>query len=160
MGTLSEEGLDACQTRLTLVDAQISNETADGIFPELASEYWRLGAALRKRGPPLDVIVSGSGGIDLRLPVFASRKVLSMVITTPAGAKRLRERHPRQSVDIRVIPPKARAIRPSAILDEVSDRRAVPHPSRRSLPVATLMTKGSASSWGRRLHRGMPPGEL
>ena len=94
--------------------------TADGIFPELATEYARLRAALGKREAPLNVIVSGSGKIDLRLPVFSSRKVLPMVITTPAGAKRLRKRSARQSVDVRVIAGKARAIRPGAILDQVS----------------------------------------
>ena len=40
--------------------------TAEAIFPELADEYRRLTNALGKRGPPLNVIVSGSGGIDLR----------------------------------------------------------------------------------------------
>src|SRR5450755_3244793 len=49
--------------------------TAEAIFPELADDYRRLGKALGKRGPPLNVIVSGNGGIDLRLPVFASGEV-------------------------------------------------------------------------------------
>src|SRR6202030_4432908 len=43
--------------------------TAGEIFPELANEYLQLGKALGKRGMPLNVIVSGSGRIDLRLPV-------------------------------------------------------------------------------------------
>src|SRR5262245_22949789 len=94
--------------------------TAEDIFPELASEYGRVRATLGKREAPLNVIVSGSGKIDLRLPVFASRKVRSMVVTTPAGAKRLREPSARQSVDIRVIPGKGHAIRPRAILNAVS----------------------------------------
>ena len=42
--------------------------TAEAIFPALADEYRRLGKALGRRGAPLNVIVSGSGGIDLRLP--------------------------------------------------------------------------------------------
>ena len=37
------------------------------------------------------MIVSGSGEIDLRLPVFASGKVPALIVTTTAGAKRLRK---------------------------------------------------------------------
>jgi riboflavin biosynthesis pyrimidine reductase len=58
--------------------------TAEAIFPELADEYRRLSKALGKRGAPLNVIVSGSGGIDLRLPVFASGKVPALIVTTSA----------------------------------------------------------------------------
>src|SRR5277367_1314125 len=45
--------------------------TAQAIFPELASEYSELERKLGKRGPPLNVLVSASGTVDLRLPVFA-----------------------------------------------------------------------------------------
>src|ERR1017187_5820466 len=48
--------------------------TAAAIFPELADEYRRLRKALGKRAAPLNVIVSGSGGIDLRPPGVASRQ--------------------------------------------------------------------------------------
>src|SRR6202795_1455531 len=41
--------------------------TAAAIFPELADEYRQLRKALGKRGAPLNVIVSGSGEIDLGL---------------------------------------------------------------------------------------------
>src|SRR5450755_2019048 len=63
--------------------------TAETIFPELADDYRRLGKAMGKRGTPLNVVVSGSGGIDLRLPVFASGEVPALIVTTAAGAKRL-----------------------------------------------------------------------
>jgi riboflavin biosynthesis pyrimidine reductase len=77
--------------------------TAEAIFPELAGEYRRLRNALGKRGPPLNVIVSGSGGINLRLPVFASGKVPALIVTTTAGAKRLRKHRAPDSVEIRAI---------------------------------------------------------
>jgi riboflavin biosynthesis pyrimidine reductase len=93
--------------------------TAEAIFPELADEYRRLSKALGKRGPPLNVIVSGSGGIDLRLPVFASGKVPALIVTTTAGAKRLRKQRAPDSVEIRAIRRSAGAIPASAILDEV-----------------------------------------
>ncbi len=108
--------------------------TAEAIFPELAGEYRRLSKALGKRGTPLNVIVSGSGGIDLSLPVFASGEVQALILTTDAGAKRLRRQRAPASVEIRAIRQSASAnrqgasanrhgasaISASAILDEVS----------------------------------------
>ena len=78
--------------------------TAEAIFPELADEYRRLSKALGKRGAPLNVIVSGSGGINLRLPVFTSGNVPALIVTTTAGAKRLRKQSVPDSVEIRAIP--------------------------------------------------------
>ena len=93
--------------------------TAEAIFPELAEEYRLLRQALGKRGPPLNVIVSGSGAIDLRLPVFASGKVPTLIITTSAGAKRLRKDKASDSISIRAIRRGAGAIPARSILDEV-----------------------------------------
>ncbi len=102
--------------------------TAEAIFPALADEYRQLGEALGKSSAPLHVIVSGSGGIDLSLPVFTSGKVPALIVTTSAGAKRvLRQRVP-DSVEIRAISgyrasaipgPRASTIPARAILDEV-----------------------------------------
>jgi riboflavin biosynthesis pyrimidine reductase len=93
--------------------------TAEAIFPDLADEYRRLSKALGKRGTPLNVIVSGSGEVDLRLPVFASGKVQALIVTTTAGAKRLRKQRAPESVEIRAIRCSASAIPARAILDEV-----------------------------------------
>jgi riboflavin biosynthesis pyrimidine reductase len=93
--------------------------TAAAIFPELAKEYLQLREALGKRGAPLNVIVSGSGGIDLRLPVFASGEVQALIVTTPAGAKRLRKQRAPDSVEIHAMGRDAGAIPASAILDDV-----------------------------------------
>jgi riboflavin biosynthesis pyrimidine reductase len=92
--------------------------TAAAIFPELANEYRRLSEALGQRGPPLNVIVSGSGRVDLRLPVFTSGKVPALIITTTAGAQRLRRQSASASVEIRAIRGSATAIPASAILAE------------------------------------------
>ncbi|HEY3145480.1 MAG TPA: dihydrofolate reductase family protein [Dongiaceae bacterium] len=94
--------------------------TAAAIFPELADDYRRLSEAFGKRGTPLNVIVSGSGGIDLRLPVFASRKVPALIVTTTAGARRLLKQAVPDSVEIRAIRRSGSAIPASAILAEVS----------------------------------------
>jgi riboflavin biosynthesis pyrimidine reductase len=77
--------------------------TAEAIFPGLADEYRRLRAALGKRGPPLHVIVSGSGRVDLGLRVFASGEVPALIVTTAAGAKRLRRQRAPDSVQIRAV---------------------------------------------------------
>jgi len=93
--------------------------TAAAIFPELANEYLQLREGLGKRGAPLNVIVSGSGGIDLRLPVFASGEVQALIVTTRAGAKRLRKQRAPDSVEIHAMGRRAGAIPASAILDDV-----------------------------------------
>lgn len=77
--------------------------TAAAIFPELAGEYRRLRKALGKRATPLNAIVSGSGEIDLRLPVFASGEVPVLILTTIAGARHLRRQTVPDSVEIRAI---------------------------------------------------------
>ncbi len=93
--------------------------TAAAVYPALAEDYRQLSEALGLRGPPLNVIVSGSGRLDLRLPVFTSGKVPALIITTTGGAKRLREQSASASVDIRAIRGNATAIPASAILVEV-----------------------------------------
>lgn len=94
--------------------------TAEAIYPELAGDYRRLRKALGRGSAPLNVIVSGSGEIDLGLPVFASGKVQALIITTIAGAKRLFKQRPSASIEIRAIPGvRAGAIAAGAVLDEV-----------------------------------------
>lgn len=93
--------------------------TAGAVFPALADDYRRLSEAMGKREVPLNVIVSGSGRIDLRLPVFASGVVPALIITTTAGAKRLRKQTAPGSVEIRALRRDAGAIPARAILDEV-----------------------------------------
>jgi riboflavin biosynthesis pyrimidine reductase len=66
--------------------------TAEYIFPTLAGSYRELRAASGKRDPPLNVIVTARGEIDLELPVFRSGEVKTLVVTTPEGARSIRER--------------------------------------------------------------------
>jgi len=108
--------------------------TAEAIFPALADDYRQLRQALGKPALPLNVIVSGSGGVDLSLPVFASGKVRALIVTTTAGAKRLLKQTVPDTVEVRAVRQSAsldpygasadrrgaRAIAASAILDELS----------------------------------------
>ncbi|HWX78694.1 MAG TPA: dihydrofolate reductase family protein [Steroidobacteraceae bacterium] len=91
--------------------------TPQAICPELADDYHRLEEALRKRQPALNVVVSASGSVNLRLPVFASGLVPAMVMTTAAGAKRLNRHKVPHSVRIRTLRPRAGEIPAGAILE-------------------------------------------
>lgn len=68
--------------------------TAEYIYPPLAAEYTALRAAMGKSGPPLNVIVTAQGELDLTLPVFASGAVPTLIVTTPIGAASLVSREP------------------------------------------------------------------
>ena len=63
--------------------------TAQHIYPPLAAAYGRFRAALGKTTPPLNVVVTGSGDLDLGLPVFRSGEVPVLIVTTARGAGRL-----------------------------------------------------------------------
>jgi riboflavin biosynthesis pyrimidine reductase len=64
--------------------------TAEHVYPALAGEYQQLRSRLGKSGPPLNVIVTASGAIDLSLRVFQSIEVPVLVVTTQEGAQRIR----------------------------------------------------------------------
>jgi riboflavin biosynthesis pyrimidine reductase len=92
--------------------------TAERIFPELAGEYRRLRTALGKREPPLLVVVSGSGRLDLSLPVFVSGEMRALIVTSTAGARRLRKPGAPGPVEIRAVRGDG-AMRAGSILDQV-----------------------------------------
>ena len=94
--------------------------TADSICPELTDDYRALRSVLRKPAVPLNVLVSGSGKIDLSLPVFTSGQVQTLVITTSAGAKHLSKRKTPPWLNIHAIPRYRGLIPPSAILGAVA----------------------------------------
>jgi len=94
--------------------------TPQAICPELASDYRQLRMAAAKREAALNVVVSASGNLDLRRPVFASGLVPAMIVTTQAGAKRLRKQKPPPSLDIRPVRITRGEIAPSAILGEIT----------------------------------------
>jgi riboflavin biosynthesis pyrimidine reductase len=77
--------------------------TAERICPELDGPYARLRSALGKAAAPLQVVVSGSGDLDLSRAVF-SGAAPSLVVTTAAGAARLRPRRP--AVQLAVVEPR------------------------------------------------------
>jgi riboflavin biosynthesis pyrimidine reductase len=82
--------------------------TPGDIFPRFAPEYRAFREKLGKKGPPLNAVVSGSGNLDLTLPLFSSGKVRSLVVTTPEGGQRLRKQRVPASVRIRAVRGKRR----------------------------------------------------
>ena len=94
--------------------------TPDAICPELAPEYQLLRQAMFKHQAALNVVVSASGNINLRLPVFASGRVPVLIATTRTGARRLNKQRLPDSVSIRSIRSRSGRIEPGAILDEVA----------------------------------------
>jgi len=99
--------------------------TPQAICPELAPEYAQLRKALGKSGPPLNVIVSGSGSLDLRLPVFSSGAVSVMIVTTASGAKRLAKQRIPEAVEIRAVRRAAGEIAAGRICREVCAVRGI-----------------------------------
>jgi riboflavin biosynthesis pyrimidine reductase len=93
--------------------------TPEAICPELAHEYGRLKRGLGKPEASLNVVVSGRGPVNLRLPVFASGQVPAVIMTTTQGAKRLLKQKVPDSVQIRAVR-RAGEIPAAAILEEVA----------------------------------------
>ena len=93
--------------------------TPDEICPDLSDDYRALRMALRKPAVPLNVVVSGSGRIDLRLPVFTSGRVQTLVVTTTAGAKHLAKQKTPPGLKINAVPRYRAMIPPRSILDAV-----------------------------------------
>src|SRR5215472_7578837 len=73
--------------------------TAQYIYLPLASAYQQFRESLARPAPPLSVIVTARGEVDLDLPVFQSGEVPVLIVTTTEGAQR---------VDERALPPSTR----------------------------------------------------
>ena len=65
--------------------------TAEDIYPAQALAYQQLRTTLGKAEPPLTVIVTAHGEIDLDLPVFQAGEVPVLLVTTTQGLERIRE---------------------------------------------------------------------
>jgi len=92
--------------------------TAERIYPPFANDYRRLRRALGKDATPLMVVVTGSGKLDLSLPLFASGEMRSLIVTSGGGAKRLRKQKIPELVGI-CTARGGNAISAKAILDRV-----------------------------------------
>jgi riboflavin biosynthesis pyrimidine reductase len=96
--------------------------TADYIYPPLADAYRELRMALRKPEPPLNVVVTGSGDVDLERRLFRSGEVPSLIVTTAAGARHLCDRHRPPPAPV-VVAADAAPLTARAVLDAVARTR-------------------------------------
>jgi len=105
--------------------------TAQYIYPPFAAAYEQLRAAVGRAEPPLNVIVTASGELDLRRPIFTSGDVPVLIVTTAAGNERLRpHRLPDSTQVVAVDDPTS--ISPRALLDAVGQVR----------PSTVILTEG------------------
>ena len=96
--------------------------TADYIYPDLAHLYKEARSTMGLSGPPLNVIVTASGEIDLKLRVFASGEVPVLIVTTTPGANRIRQHQLPSSVEVAAIQDEG-PLSARAILDAVNHLR-------------------------------------
>ena len=96
--------------------------TAEYIYPPLAEAYRSLRTNLRKSKPPLNVIITSSGDINLDLPVFQSGEVPVLIVTTTHGSQHIHECDVPPSVQVMAVPGDDR-LSAQAILEIVNDMR-------------------------------------
>jgi riboflavin biosynthesis pyrimidine reductase len=65
--------------------------TAEYIYPPLTDAYKQLRAFLKKPDPPLNVIVSARGAVDIKKRVFQSGEVPVLIVTTKNAEDRVRQ---------------------------------------------------------------------
>jgi riboflavin biosynthesis pyrimidine reductase len=75
--------------------------TPEFVFPSLDGSYRMLRARMGREKPPLSVVVSAGGALDLGLPVFTAGKAPVAIITTAAGEKEIRKRDVPPGVQVR-----------------------------------------------------------
>jgi riboflavin biosynthesis pyrimidine reductase len=92
------------------------------IYRPLADAYQALRATLGKTAPPLNVIVTARGALDLTLPVFQSDEVSTLIVTTASGAARLGGQ-PLPSSTQMVVAAEAGSLSASAILEATTRAR-------------------------------------
>ena len=94
--------------------------TAAYIAPSFTEPFKVLRTSLGKSEPPLNVIVTARGEIDLALPVFQSGEVAVLIVTTTRGEERIREQRLPPGVEVSAVQSVADTLNAQAILEAVS----------------------------------------
>ncbi len=71
--------------------------TAEHVYRPLAHAYRELRSALGKTEPPLNVIVSAQGKIDLNHALFHPSEIPVLIVTTPQGAQQIEAQQSRSA---------------------------------------------------------------
>jgi len=74
--------------------------TSRTIYPQLEEQFRELRANLGRREPPLNIVVTSKGEVDLNLPIFQSGEVRVLIITSEIGAGLLRKQTPPSTVEV------------------------------------------------------------
>jgi riboflavin biosynthesis pyrimidine reductase len=100
---------------------------AEYVYPEASERYARYRQGkLNKLVPPLNVIVSGSGAVDLQRTVFHTGAVKTLIITSPRGAELLAKNGAAlTSAEVRAIEGEEGKIAPASILKLLRDEFGV-----------------------------------
>jgi len=100
---------------------------AEQVYPEASEHYARYRQrVLNKRVPPLNVIVSGSGAVDLQKAVFRTGEVRTLIVTSPKGAELLAKNAVAlTSAEVRAIKDEEGKIAPALILKLLRDEFGV-----------------------------------
>jgi len=100
---------------------------AEHVYPEAREQYARYRQALDKPEPPLNVMVSGSGAVDLQRAVFRTRGVRTLIITSPNGRELLARNGVAAlaSAEVRAIEAPGGKIDPASILKLLRDEFSV-----------------------------------
>src|SRR6266516_7491977 len=77
--------------------------TGQYIYPPLAGMYQQLRTSLGKPTPPLNVIVTARGAVDLDLPLFQSGEVPVLLVTNTQGEERIRAQNLQPSVKLSAV---------------------------------------------------------
>ena len=93
--------------------------TGQYIYPPLAGMYQQLRTSLGKPTPPLNVIVTARGAVDLDLPLFQSGEVPVLLVTNTQGEERIRAQNLQPSVKLSAVQ-SAGPLSAQAILQEVN----------------------------------------
>ena len=103
---------------------------AEHVYPEARELYARYRLrSLKKPQPPLNVIVAGSGAVDLERAVFRTPGLKTLIITSPNGRERLASNglESLPSVEARELDGPGGKISPVSILQLLRDEFAVNH---------------------------------
>ena len=100
---------------------------AEYVYPEASEHYARYRQGkLNKLVPPLNVIVSGSGAVDLQRAVFHTDAVKTLILTSPRGAELLAKHGVAlTSAEVRAIEGEEGKIAPASILRLLRDEFGV-----------------------------------
>lgn len=122
--------------------------TAEFICPAYRDEFRSFRKTILKKPiHPLNVVITGSGEIDLDEPTFHTPDLATLIITTPAGSERLRRDH-RQALavtEVRVTGDPAPKVAPAAAL----------HILRQEFGVRQVLHEGGPTLFGQFLADGL-----